>query len=315
MVLTTPKYVCPKCSRTHSLYEFRKSRFCRNCGKFLTDRDKRTIEKKGSGKNSERVFKLEERVEERIEKTYETIQRIIPYYAQFDSLEAVKQVEEYRQFWRPRKTNVVLLAESHVYTDEQDYKTKCYRSTVHRIIPNYPIRFVRCVFCLGYGENKLLNKTRTDRRNTGTPQYWKMFSSCVAESEKDLGFWRVLKTGTPSLYSRLRNKVKVMRQMKRRGVWLLDASIVGLYGSGKKDHSVTERVLEICWRNAITDTIEESNPKHIIVVGKGVGNILNQKLHRLNIPFSIIPQPQARGTSEWQLENYKKYQRICAKYC
>jgi hypothetical protein len=27
------------------------------------------------------------------------------------------------------------------------------------------------------------------------------------------------------------------------------------------------------------------------------------------------PQPQARGTSQWQLENYKKYRQICARYC
>jgi hypothetical protein len=103
--------------------------------------------------------------------------------------------------------------------------------------------------------------------------------------------------------------------MRRQGIWLLDASIVGLYGSGNKNQRFIERMLEICWRNHIANTILESNPKHIIVIGKRVGNILNPKLQKLSIPFTIIPQPQARGTSQWQLENYKKYQRICAKYC
>ena len=313
IVLTTPKYLCPKCGTPHSVYEFSKSRFCRKCGKFLTDRDKRTVKK--PRKKSERASKLIGRLAERIENTYELIQRIIPYDIQIDSLEVVKQVEEYRQFWQPRKTNVVLLAESHVYTDEHDYEIKLDKTILHRMLPGYPLRFIRFVYCLGYGENELLSKGRTDRKNAGTPQYWKIFSSCVAENEKDLGFWRVLKTETTSLYSRLRNKVGVLRKMKRRGIWLLDASIVGLYGSGQKNYRVTEKILEICWKNIIASTIKESNPRHIIVIGKGVGDILNQKLCSLGIPFSVIPQPQARGSRKWQLENYKKYQRICSKNC
>jgi len=272
-------------------------------------------EKKKTRRRKEGGFKLTRSVDESIEKTYDLIQRSLQFNARIETLEVVKQVEEYRRFWKPKKTNVVLLAESHVYTDEKDFEILCDKESLHSIIPNYPIRFVRLVYCLGYGENELLDKVRTDKKNTGTPQYWKIFSSCVAETEEDLGFRRILKTGTPSFYSRLRNKVSVLRKMKRRGVWLLDASIVGLYGSGKKDYKVTERVLEICWRNVITETIEDSNPKHLIVVGKGVGDILSRKLHKLNIPFSLVHQPQARGTSEWQLENYKKYQRICAKHC
>ena len=141
------------------------------------------------------------------------------------------------------------------------------------------------------------------------------FSSCVAENENDLGFHAILKTKTPSSIQRLRNKIKVLQEMKEKGIWLSDASIVGLYGSGKKNQNFVETILEICWKNHITNTILESNPRRIIVIGKRVGNILNPKLQKLRIPFTIIPQPQARGTSQWQLENYKKYQRICSRYC
>jgi len=102
--------------------------------------------------------------------------------------------------------------------------------------------------------------------------------------------------------------------MKEKGIWLLDASIVGLYGSGKKNHTLIRRIIEICWKHHIANIILESSPKHVIVVGKGVGIILVRKLRELGIPFTVIPQPQARGSSEWQLENYKKYQRICTKY-
>ncbi|MFX1266299.1 MAG: hypothetical protein ACFFH0_13010, partial [Promethearchaeota archaeon] len=252
--------------------------------------------------------------EESITRTYESLQGTLPPSTIIDSLEVVKQVEQYRQFWRPEKTNAVLLAESHVYTDETDFKITCSKSPLHGIVPNYPLRFVRFVYCLGYGENELLNKVRTDRKNTGTPQYWKIFSSCVAENEDDLGFAKILKTRTRSLTKRLRNKVDVLRKMRKKGIWLLDASIVGLYGSGKKDYAMMERILRICWQNYMANIISESSPKHLIVIGKSVGRILDRHLRNSGIPFTVIPQPQARGSSEWQLENYRKYQRMCAQY-
>lgn len=182
-------------------------------------------------------------------------------------------------------------------------------------MPGYPDRFVRFVYCLGYGENELLRRARTARKNSGTPQYWKIFSACVANNETDLGFEKVLKTGIRSFIVRLHNKINLLKKLKRKGVWLLDASIVGLYGSGKKNLKSIEKVLDSCWKNHIRDTILEAGPKHIIVIGKGVGDILYYKLRSLNIPFTVIPQPQARGTSEWQLENYRKYQRICSANC
>jgi len=258
---------------------------------------------------------MDRKAEESIRKAYELIKKNVLQNIQVDSLEVVKQVEEYRQFWKPYKTNVILLAESHVFTEKQDYEIRCDSSILHEIIQNYPLRFVRFVYCLCYGENELLTIRRTDRKNTGTPQYWKIFSSCVAENENDLGFPAILKTKTPSLIQRLRNKVKVLQKMREKGIWLLDASIVGLYGSGNKNQVVIERILEICWRNHIVNTILETNPKHIIIIGKGVGDILGSNLLKLSIPFTVVPQPQARGTSQWQLENYKTYQRICAKYC
>lgn len=249
-----------------------------------------------------------------IRKAYGIVQMNTPPYTRIDSLEVAEQVEEYREFWKPQKTSVVLLAESHVYTDQQDFTMKCEESILHKIIPDYPLRFVRFVYCLGYGENELLETVRTDRKNTGTPQYWEIFSSCVAENERDLGFGNVLKTGTPCLLSSLQNKVDVLRKMKTKGIWLLDARIVGLYGSGKKNSTMAERTIEICWRNYTANTILESNPRHTIVIGKGVGRVLGPRLQRASVPFTVVPQPQARGTSQWQLENYRQYNRICAKY-
>lgn len=304
--MTVYIYVCPKCSRQHSLKEFRESQFCRQCGKFLTDRTKRVVEEKGK-KKKKQVFKLESSIEASIEKTYKLIQQSIPHSMQIESLDVVKQVEEYRQFWKPKKTNVVLLAESHVYTDEQDYKTKCRSSVLHKVIPSYPLNFVKFVYCLGYGENELLN--RRPKSNPGTWQFWKIFSYCVGEDQT-----KVLKMGTRVLEKRLRNKVNVWRRMKQRGTWLLDASIIGLYRSGiKKYPDECKRIIRVSWHNHIRDMITETQPKHIVVIGKNVENTLHFELQKLRIPYTTIDAPQAHLDSQKQQENFEKYQRICAE--
>jgi len=315
LVLVDYEYVCSQCRRLHSLEEFEKNRFCLSCGKFLTQRNRRVLRYDNIESLRRPLQQMKNDNESSIETTYRVIQRSIPFGVQIDSLDAVKQVEEYRQYWKPKETNVILLAESHVFTDAQDYEIKLKDCILNRILVDYPLRFVRFVYCMGYGENELLTRVRSDRRNMGTPQYWKIFSSCIAENDNDLGFHCVLKTATRSFMKRLHNKVHVLRQLKEKGVWLLDASIVGLYGSGTKKPTMIEKVLEICWNNYLVDTITDVDPKHIIVIGKGVGNILNYKLRKITSSFTVIPQPQARGTSQWQLENYKNYQRICAKYC
>lgn len=251
-----------------------------------------------------------------LEKAYESIVKQFPH-AQMESFEVVRQVEEYRQFWKPNEVKVVLLAESHVYTERKDYQTKLKKSIMDNITPDYPTNFVRFVYCLGYGENEILERAIED--NSGTPQYWKIFSSCVAASAEDehaLGFHKVLKTQTPSLMQRIKNKVDVLKKMRDKGIWLLDASIVGLYRSGIDDNAIRRKMIEISWENHLAKMIEESNPKSIIVIGKGVKDILRFGLWKLGLPheqITTIPQPQARIDSEAQFENYKHIQRVCSQ--
>lgn len=253
-------------------------------------------------------------VEVSIERTYKAIQQNIQCNTRIDSLEIVKQVEEYRQFWKPRKTNVVLLAESHVYTNEQDYEIKCDRSVLHKILPNYPIDFVRFVYCLGYGENELLN--RLIKSNSGTWQFWKIFSYCVGEDKM-----KILKMGTSDLEQRLRNKANVLRKMQNKGVWLLDASIVGLTQI-KRDKTITktrkdntiERIIRICWDNYLKETVRKVQPKHIIIIGIDVERILRSELEKLSIALTTIDAPQRHLNSQKQQENLEKYQKICARY-
>ena len=248
-----------------------------------------------------------------IEKTYELVKKNFKTGSLIDSLEVVKQVEQYRQFWKPTKTNVVLLAESHVYTTDQDLLVKCRKSVLQDFLLNYPLHFVRFVYCLGYGENDLLSREIID--NPGISQFWKIFSSCVAENENDLGLQKILKTETPFLPKRLKNKIGVLQKMQEKGVWLMDASIVGIYRI-VTDHRLKEKIIQICWEERSKKVITEAHPKHVIVIGKNVGDALGYRLNEMGIPFTILTQPQGdRGSIEEQLENYQEYQRICSKYC
>ena len=308
--MTDYVYFCPKCGRPHSREEYSESRFCRHCGKFLTSRDKRVLEQ-GSTKKEE-VLKLDD-VENSIEKTYELIQQNIPHNARLDSLEVVKQVEKYRQFWKPEKVNVVLLAESHVYTEREEFDTTCRNSILDRIMlpqnKGYPVNFVRFVYCLGYGENDLL--TEKIKKNQGTWQFWKIFSRCIGEDEAE-----VLKYGTPNFERRLRNKVQVLRKMQDRGIWLLDASIVGLYKSGiKKDKEIFNGIMSESWLSYVQKVTSDVHPKHIVVIGKAVEKIVSYSLRKLNFDYTAIDAPQAQLSAEMQEANYEKYREICGKYC
>lgn len=65
---------------------------------------------------------MERNLQAGIERIYQAIRKYVPQDAPIDSVEVVKQVEQYRQFWKPEEIKVVLLAESHVYTKRQDYE-------------------------------------------------------------------------------------------------------------------------------------------------------------------------------------------------
>jgi hypothetical protein len=262
-----------------------------------------------------------------IEQAYKIIKNTIPN-TKVDSFNVIQKVEEYRQFWKPEKTNLILLAESHVYTDDYEFEVKCNRFKLEYFIKNYPTDFVRFIYCLAYGESDLLNKNIGSNR--GTPDYWKIFASSIAKGDSDLGFNRILKEDNP-YFPRLRNKVNILQEMKRRGIWLLDASLVGIYKAidaihdnvltNKQRFEIKKTIFTICWDNHLRDIIAEEKPKHVIVIGKGyysVEGILEDRLRQiksiLKVNYTVLPQPQGvRLPSEGQMEVYRQYQRICSK--
>jgi hypothetical protein len=84
----------------------------------------------------------------------------------------VSAVDEHRRHWKPRQVKT-LLAESHVYTESG----LMLNYDEFPALKNLPKNYVRLVYCLGYGEGKLVEGTISGNR--GTPQFWKILSKCA----------------------------------------------------------------------------------------------------------------------------------------
>ena len=233
---------------------------------------------------------------------YDGIKRIAPYL-DLDSFEVVKEVDRYREFWRPEKPRVILLAESHVHTSKENFS--------HRW--SYPApdvecqgNFVRFVYCLANGEKKLVDI----KSNRGTWQYWKILSSCL---NGELGFLAILKHSTPNFKRRMENKIQLLKNLKGAGVWLMDASIIGINGLSEPAKT---NILLHSWKNHTGPRIKSFSPnlKHIIVIGNGVEKTLRNEIERSGIEHSTIPQPNARLTGGYSSKHYKTCSEICSKF-
>ncbi len=226
--------------------------------------------------------------------------------------EVVRAVEEYRHYWRPKTVKVVLLAESHVFTSKRDYLLKLPAS---ELLPrHYPDRFVRFVYCLGYGEPDLLD--RRPAASIGTPHFWKIFLSCLTRIKATTDFATILRTKTPDLEQRLRNKCQALQRLQQRGIWLVDASVTGLYCRGRKPPlRIYKKVIEHCWDHYVGELLAEARPSFIICVGKTVETALGLRLYRKYARnLEVVPQPNARLSSHEHLEVFGRYFDICERY-
>jgi hypothetical protein len=222
-----------------------------------------------------------------------------------EALESVQLVEAYRRFLRPNRVRVVLLAESHVFTSADDRRISI---PAIRELPGYPTQYARFVYCLGYGERRWTGHVAHPKRD-GTPQFWKILYSCAHSTSSPLDFSPVL-SKTPT-EDRVRNKVNLLLDLKARGVWLVDTSIVALYRDGKKVPNLF-RALRESWRSYTRDVVVSSNPEHIICIGRGVASVVAGDLQQsFNGRMTTIAQPNAFLSSAEHASNYQRYGSIC----
>ena len=240
-----------------------------------------------------------------LEETYYKINQILDNNA--EPLESVRLVEEYRRYFKPETIRVVLLAESHVFTSDEDR-----RIAIPSIddLPGYPTQYARFVYCLGLGERNLTKDPHHPRRD-GTPQFWKVLYACDNHIGSLEDFGPILR-GTP-FPQRLQNKIQLLKNLRAKGIWLVDASIVAVYGSevNVSGRSRTE-VLRKSWESYTKQVVTSANPERVICVGKGVARVVENDLRAL-FPgrYKVIPQPNARLSSIEHIANFQSYYEAC----
>ena len=152
------------------------------------------------------------------------------------------------------------------------------------------------MYCLGYGESGLV--TPTVAKNAGTPQFWRLLAAC--NGAMDGG--SVMKKTEPDAKRRVQGKLELLHELKRRGVWLLDASPVALYaGGGTKPAAKDLReALKVSWEAYSCERVKEASPRAVVVIGKTVFDMLGESL-RSAVPRATVDwiyQPQARVSAE-----------------
>ena len=174
------------------------------------------------------------------------------------------------------------------------------------------------VYCLAYGENESLHSGNDviDKTNKGTPQFWTLLAACArgvdyvaktaaTTSTKTKVFSSpfasdLLKGGGLPVKERLQAKLKVLEDLRSRGIWLLDASIFGWYISQPQEYSrssVTGEVhrkqknrppkelkipsLVLSWelftKHIIKEVADEGHLKLLIPIGMEVESALTRK--------------------------------------
>lgn len=245
---------------------------------------------------------------------YQIIYSILGEYS--ESFESVELIEQYRQYWRPEKINIILLAESHVFTSNTDRSFKLNDVKDYDLtLLDYPGSYAKFIYCLAYGEETLTKDDNHPAKADGTPQFWKILYSCINKVESNESFSPVLKSGTKSTPERIRNKIKLLLELKKQGIWLVDASIIALYNKGiKPSNDVFNEVIKTSWNHYTKHLILDANPNHVIIVGKGVAKNIESSLSSIvgNKNYTIIPQPQAHLPAEEHLSNFQKYYSICS---
>jgi len=202
-------------------------------------------------------------------------------------------VEAHRWAWRPAVPRVLLIAESHVYTSPQDIALHMRPGLLPPEAHHAPTAYVRLVYCLGYGESMILD--RPVENNRGTPQFWNIFGRLA-------GTGRQPTTLQASWQERIAWKVRTLLELQARGVWLLDASLHGIYAPGavRVPPSVTFDLHRIWWDCYGYPILREWPHAYRCVIGRGMARTCEE----LRIPFdNWIYQPQARAGAGVDLES------------
>ncbi|WP_343896922.1 hypothetical protein [Craurococcus roseus] len=227
--------------------------------------------------------------------------------------EAAVAAEECRQAWRPERVRVLLLAESHIATSAADLT---YRVALPPGLdwPG-PTRFVRHIYCAGYGEPELLEGPLGPggRPKGGTPQFWRLMA---AAEGADCPAWPVIARGAgKEAPPRLAAKAALLHRLRARGVWLTDASLAALAVPSVRRHggaALDAFALRESWRLYQGALLTALAPFHVAVIGLGVARTLAAELDRA-FPgrWSAVRQPNGARAPSRSQEVWTRLAAIC----
>lgn len=225
---------------------------------------------------------------------------------------AALAAEACRRAWLPGKVRVLLLAESHIATSAADL--------AHRVVlpPGLdwpgPRRFVRHIYCAGYGEPELLEGPpgAGPRPRGGTPQFWRLMA---AAEGADCPAWPGIARRGTGAGARLAAKAALLRRLRARGVWLTDASLVALAVPAVRRHggaALDALALRESWRLYHAALLPALAPAHVAVVGFGVARTLERELNRA-FPgrWSALRQPNGARAASQAHEMWTTLSSIC----
>lgn len=210
-----------------------------------------------------------------------------------ESFQAAAKVEEHRWHWRSERPRLILIAESHVYTSDADLGVTINQDGIAPLLPPGqplpPPEYVGLVYCLGYGEKKLLLNRHAGLSNRGTWQFWDLFGRIAGTGKQPRS-----STGV-SLISRLKWKIDTLNRLKELGVWLLDASAHAIYIGNR-----LRRSPECC--QALHRQWWEHYGRHVVAdCGDPLVWVIGASAHRYLVGVDgfksqgFIYQPNARG--------------------
>lgn len=196
-------------------------------------------------------------------------------------------VEAWRQAWRPERLRLLLLAESHMAGTAAELAAPLLPA------PGWPMRagFVRHLYCPAYGEPSLAPGVA---RNAGTPQYWGLLAGAEGSTAPT-------RAAYPAAEARLAAKLALLERLRRRGVWLTDASLVAVAGPGgaRVSPAAYGAALRESWRLHHGVVLPDLDPAGVVVIGLAVAKVLRAELDAA-FPgrWQAVPQPMgARGAA------------------
>ena len=269
-------------------------------------------------------------IDSTLRRTYKALRQLLGK-DDCESYQSVEIANSYYEYWKPVKPKVILIAESHVSTpvsysvDGPVFDTNLLGSKIDGYRDG-PVNFCALVYCLSYGEPDSFleasnpmptkrSKAKNDNQETspsgipqdqnkGTYQFWNLFSACESSAEDDPTKYGkdILKSSSLSPTQRIKRKLDILNEMKSRGIWLLDTSIIGWYISQPTSYDIAKRskkvtklpnprphpklkkpCLQISWEGHVKHVVREvatekdCELKLVIPIGKDVESALGKQ--------------------------------------